>query len=162
MKRISVILLAVFLFLGATSAFAFGGKEKSSKSKATGTVTPAAEQVQKGITALNAREFDNAAGNFDQAISLDKDNVTAYIGRVYASYVGGIIMDPEDEDDYLSLAVSLSNDFRKSFTDFAALITLTGEAKSILDTLEENLERAAAPTLSDHDLYMQMMQMEEK
>jgi hypothetical protein len=39
MKRNSVILLAVFLLLGATSVFAFGGKEKSGTSGNSGGTT---------------------------------------------------------------------------------------------------------------------------
>jgi tetratricopeptide (TPR) repeat protein len=156
MKRISVSLLVVFLLLGATSVFASGGKEKSGTSKATDSTALAAASVQKGITAINAEKFGEAVADFGQAINLDQNNVTAYIGRVYASYMGGIGITSDEGNEDLGKVISLNNDFQKSFADFAALITLSGEARGVLDTLEENLKSMAASPPSDHDMYMQM------
>jgi hypothetical protein len=55
-----------------------------------------------------------------------------------------------------SIANINARKFDEAVAEFAALITLTGEARGILNTLEENLESMAAPPPGNHDMYMQM------
>jgi len=73
MKKI--LLAAIVLSITVTFAHAGGKKDRPA---------PAADYFQRGIAAMNARNFDQAIADFDQAVSQNQNTTLAQLGRAYS------------------------------------------------------------------------------
>jgi len=89
MKKLVVLVFVLAIVVSA--AYAGGNRESSAapSAPAPSAVTPAAAPItadyfQSGMAALNARNYDQAIADFEQAVSLDQNITMAYLGIAYS------------------------------------------------------------------------------
>jgi len=126
MKKI--LLVAVVLSITVTFAHA-GGKQDSP--------APTADYFQRGIAAMNARDFDQAIEDFNEAVSRNVNTTQAHIGRAYSfvfkeewsdatdSLADAIMSLPDVIDAFnRSDSYDFGDDFNRALADFEAALSI--------------------------------------